>query len=85
MADIYIKLQDAKDAVQNALYDGTGYGEALNAVPAADVRPVVRGRFAYIGQLTDAPLYQCSSCKGTVGWPSKFCPNCGADMREEEL
>ena len=43
--DDYIRRRDAKIAIQNALYDGTGYGEALNAVPAADVRPVVRGEW----------------------------------------
>lgn len=41
----------------------------------------VRGRFKYLGQFSECALYQCSNCKGTVDWPTKFCPNCGADMR----
>lgn len=39
--DDYISRRCAKAAIQNALYDGTGYGEALDAVLAADVQPVV--------------------------------------------
>ena len=42
MAKEYIEREDAKRAIQRALNDGTGYGEALNALPAADVVEVVR-------------------------------------------
>lgn len=38
--DDYIRRRDAKTVIQNALYDGAGYGEALDVVPAADVRPM---------------------------------------------
>ena len=48
---------------------------------AADVRPVVRGRWE---NFRGKP--RCSRCKAV--WPEdyydhNFCPNCGADMREE--
>lgn len=47
---------------------------------AADVRPVVRGRWE---NFRGKP--RCSKCKAV--WPEdyydhNFCPNCGADMRE---
>lgn len=45
MAD-YISREAAKQAIQNALNNGGGYGEALNAIPAANVRPV--------GEISDA-------------------------------
>ena len=35
----YITREAAKKAIQKALVDGTGYGEAINAIPPADVIP----------------------------------------------
>ena len=29
------------------------------------------------------PLFKCKSCNWTMIGESNFCPNCGADMREE--
>lgn len=58
----------------------------LRAIPAADVRPVVKG----FNKLKDYPtLFECSAC----GWECddtmpgdtatyNFCPNCGAEMEE---
>ena len=50
----------------------------LRAIPAADVRPVVRGKWVRSGEI----MY-CNNCKYIAFNPHKFCPNCGADMREE--
>ena len=55
--------------------------ERLRAeIPAADVRPVVRGKWETISFMT----VRCSNCKETFHEleSDKFCPNCGADMRE---
>lgn len=58
----------------------------IKKIPPADVRPVVRGRWI-LDNRPDGGLWACSNCK----FPSeafavdrlyKFCPNCGADMRE---
>ena len=64
------------------------------AVPAADVRPVVRGTWVgdYDGYADGAPVYDmwsCSKCgKIFLEWDERpdwnFCPNCGADMRPRE-
>jgi hypothetical protein len=64
----------------------------INSIPAADVRPVVRGKWIdrdddYYGW----NMWACSACGEefvlTEGTPDMndyhFCPNCGADMREE--
>ena len=61
----------------------------INAVPAADVRPVVRGRWEKRGCYAF-----CSNCgeRKVIAWTTtaeelvnvyrlKFCNNCGADMR----
>lgn len=59
-------------------------------IPAADVRPVVRGRDVS-DQLRRNCDFMCSECGAWVGsamWGTldggnfKFCPNCGARMEE---
>lgn len=50
---------------------------------AADVRPVVRGRWRWVGQDQWNDCYECSQCGKMNTDNSNFCPNCGADMREE--
>ena len=50
--------------------------------PAADVRPVVRGKWENAG----SDVWTCSVCGyGIMPWNAgvNYCPNCGADMREE--
>ena len=54
--------------------------DAFNAIPAADVRPVVRGKWEY--NPGDNIPY-CSECMMPQDSECNFCPNCGADMREE--
>lgn len=61
---------------------------ALRKLPAADVRPVVRGRWKdAIQSCHDSPHVKCSVC-GEYYWQYfkkfSFCPNCGADMRKAE-
>lgn len=73
---------------------GTGYAEPIKSnllamavtIPAADVRPVVRGGWEEHGEPNEYGKYElwyysCTRC-GAVGIPEfNFCPNCGADMR----
>ena len=54
-------------------------------VPAADVRPVVSGRWEW--KNTDALAsfaWTCSACGQRKVFKTNFCPNCGADMRENK-
>lgn len=66
-----------------------------NEIPAADVRPVVRGKWEIDNSYAGPGLMnlRCSVCGEFGGtWrdctlPSmlyKFCPNCGADMEGNE-
>ena len=69
-----------------------GIDDMLNDVedfPAADVRPVVRGKWVLKER---AHYFKCSICKTPTpyrfGYEGSsrfynFCPNCGAEMREE--
>ena len=48
-----------------------------------DVRPVVRGKWTRIDYEPHGHDYKCSACGWKNDMPTHFCPNCGADMREE--
>ena len=88
--DTFLKMISHKPSSPTTDREGrliNGFISAVKNFPAANVRPVVRGfnvRKAY------PSLFECSQC----GWgcddtyycdtPTfNFCPNCGADMREE--
>ena len=74
--------------LKSPLYGGCRIDDFIAAIPAADVRPVVRGRWKDAMQSChDSPHAKCSVC-GEYYWryfkKFNFCPNCGADMRGEE-
>ena len=65
--------------------------QKIEDLPAADVRPVVRGHWIDMKPTNEetglpisikGPDFRCSNC-GATEFPSNFCPNCGADMRGE--
>lgn len=59
---------------------------AIDNIPAADVRPVVRGRWKKcVGENGVTSACRCSLCGFEDNRFSVFnyCPNCGACMREE--
>lgn len=84
-------LNDNFNAGWNACLD------KISIIPAADVREVVRGKWEEVDRtpifegMGEHSTYRCSSCRayqfydvfndGTARY--NFCPNCGADMREE--
>jgi hypothetical protein len=81
----YIERAKVMDAliVNTSIVGRSKLKEAVNAIcaiPAADVRPVVRGRWEY--NPGDNIPY-CSECMMPQDSECNFCPNCGADMREE--
>lgn len=91
--DDFISRKEVKEAAWegfiNRLVEDQGmYGylvhlvdEVFDAIPAADVRPVVRGKW----ERNERGNYICSNCKSehNAVFGFIFCPNCGADMREE--
>ena len=62
----------------------------INAIPASDVEPVVRGEWKDGIDFDEQNVYMCSVCKEPYilesGTPKEnkynFCPNCGAHMME---
>ena len=67
------------------LRGGEAIIEDLTKFPAADVAPVVHGR--WVNTHSDSEFVQCSLCKYPVyaAWNvTSYCPNCGAKMDKEE-
>lgn len=64
--------------------------EEVEDYPAADVREVKRGKWILFDipknmvMTNETPLYSCSECSAKMSNRTNYCPNCGADMREEE-
>lgn len=88
----------SREAAEKILYDGchTTDGEEMlddvvemwhmvQAIPVADVRPVVRGEWLSYSdpRFPDLTCY-CSECSQTNERLSNFCPSCGADMRKAQ-
>lgn len=96
----YIELEMALTA-QNKSMNLNEMRERLKRIPAADVRPVVRGKWVdnkgspvpWGEKNKNCPIHSayCSVCGEWLTASDEyfvignFCPNCGADMREEEL
>lgn len=84
----YIKREAAIDACFNGWNnDAHDCAENIRLIPAADVRENKRGRWKDAMQSChDSPHVKCSVC-GEYYWryfkKFNYCPNCGADMREE--
>lgn len=75
-----------RKALRDALYDAdaitmTGI-KILNQFPAADVVPVVHGKWGNYEPILYG--YRCSCCKNTHRTCTAYCPNCGARMDLEE-
>ena len=69
--------------------------DLLDSIPAADVAPVVHGRWIGIDSSfwkpthsSDIPVfrktYRCSECRRRTAIAENYCPNCGAKMGKEE-
>ena len=84
--DVYIKRGEAIEAVKHAWAKGLEPSQYIEVISAADVAPVVHGRWinAY-PDIEPNPLFMygiCSNCGFEQGLSDKlnYCPNCGARM-----
>ena len=87
MAKEFIERQRAiVDACNSLELYPSEYAElenALNRIPAADVAPVVHGRWIEQEKYTFGVMYDCSICDNRIldnGHSWNYCPNCGAKM-----
>ena len=83
----YIDADLLKQAIFAKWYTCEEIDETIDQQPTADVREVVHGEWEYTGISEDInDMYMCSNCKMFVyskKW--NYCPNCGADMRKEDV
>ena len=59
--------------------------QSISDIPAADVAPVVHGRWIKKEEYTFGIMYDCSLCKNRIldnGHSWNYCPNRGAKMDE---
>lgn len=72
----YIERNAAIEAAKHAWAKGLEPSQYIEALPAADVAPVVHGH-----RVDDGGFYaRCSQCDGVLPLCVNFCPNCGAKM-----
>mgnify|MGYP004655566343 CR=1 FL=1 len=87
----YIERSAAIEAAKHAWAKGLEPSQYIEALPAADVAPVVRGRWISwekAGNFVPSPdRHECSVCHDAAqvlvnGFEllSDYCPNCGAKM-----
>lgn len=98
----YIEREAAIAEMQNTEHDlmadyGPEYGsewgisteravETIKSVPAADVAPVVHGKWVVGGVHGNGVIgnWKCDICKGVSLKETLYCPYCGAKMTLEE-
>lgn len=93
--DEYIEREFALDVVKRTSGDYAAAFSEIAHAPAADVAPVVHGRWEYDKNATDWGIggYICSECRNKnnnlpcsrtksvkMYSGAKYCPNCGAKM-----
>ena len=89
----YIDREKVLDEFYQCVLDGTitsveDTGKFLRDFPAADVVPVVHGEWVVCGDGDNVP-WMCSHCGKTTAHKykvmyGKYCPNCGAHMKDGE-
>ena len=90
MDDYISRMVVLNEAEHTKMYDERDHKTMvamLRTCPAADVRPVKVGHWIrHISDLFPADsTMECDQCheEQPIGIDDNFCPNCGADMREE--
>lgn len=87
----YIEREAAKDAVSEVYYDtpdvnlsAEKFETAINAIPAADVAPVVHGRWIEKSAPARKIYFECSHCGAQENKHTSikgyYCWRCGAKM-----
>lgn len=76
----YIDREAANLALAEQGFDWDKAKQALASVPAADVVPVVHGKWMPFHSEAAGDIQYCSACE--IGFDAKtdYCPHCGAKM-----
>lgn len=76
----HYQTDNLDDAYEQGRYDALC---CLEHIPAADVAPVLHGRWIEQEKYTFGVMYDCSICGNRIldnGHSWNYCPNCGARM-----
>lgn len=98
MADEYIKREDALTELDEIgfcddepIQTRNSALKIIQKIPAADVRPVVRGRWIKLDMHNGMEQHKCSVCNQECYVPTcmgeplySYCPNCGAKMEVQD-
>lgn len=74
----YIKRDAVIDLITRRYENPEICTAEINMIPAADVAPVVHGRWVMLGKR--ATVFKCSACNKVDPYIYGYCPNCGAKM-----
>lgn len=76
----YIERSAAIEAAKHAWAKGLEPSQYIEALPTADVAPVVHGRWIPFHSKISGDIQYCSACE--IGFAAKadYCPHCGAMM-----
>lgn len=61
------------------------YANHIKEIPTADVRENIYGAWVSPGHGDTPCVYICSACNSPQDRRTKFCPECGADMRRQDV
>jgi rRNA maturation endonuclease Nob1 len=75
------RLVDADALLKCIPYEDVNSRFAVQNAPTIEERK--KGK--WISYLQEGLRYKCSECESRYEAPWHFCPNCGADMREEDV
>ena len=75
----YVEREAVIDLITHRYENPEICTQEINSIPAADVVPVVHGRWIHY---PDCGVTRCSHCGWSIEecWEPDFCPNCGAKM-----
>jgi hypothetical protein len=78
----YVSRKSVEDAVRDHWCDSSRTMEAITRIPAADMAPVVHGKWKPTEYPIMSECEDCSECgyRTVYGHRFKFCPNCGTRM-----
>lgn len=82
MPDLFCEGVSCQDCpfLIHSINGGCRIADYIKAIPSADVKPVVHGKWIYNEHTCRE---ECSVCGiRNISAFRNFCPNCGADMRE---
>lgn len=83
---IRIDHYDKEHGNVNFVYGVETVLEYAENIPAADVVPVVHGRWdaRIMKDIGTYTVYWCSECNNFSYYKHTYCPNCGAKMKDGE-